>query len=56
MSGPENKPKIEQVSHEEIENTVMSALPSLDCPMLENLYDLIGLDLTDEKKGKKEFW
>ena len=53
MSGPESKPKIEQMSHEEIEEAVMTALPKLDSSQLERLCELIGLDVPAESKGKK---
>ena len=53
MSGTENKPKIEQMSHEEIEDAVMTALPTLDSPLLERLHELIGLEIPPENKGKK---
>ena len=49
----EDKTKVEQISHEDIEDAVMSALPTLDTSQLEGLYGLIGLDLATENKGKK---
>ena len=53
MGSEGDKAKVEQISHEEIEDAVMSALPTLDSSQLETLYDIIGLDVTTENKGKK---
>lgn len=47
------QPKVEQLSHEDTEQAVMTVLPSLEVPQLEKLYDLIGLELKAEVKGKK---
>ena len=49
----EDKTKVEQISHEDIEDAVMSALPTLDTSQLEGFYELIGLDLVADNKGKK---
>ena len=53
MIAGEDKTKVEQISHEDIEDAVMSALPTLDTSQLEGLYELIGLDLVADNKGKK---
>ena len=52
----EDKTKVEQISHEDIEDAVMSALPTLDTSQLEGLYELIGLDLVADNKGKKRVY
>ena len=52
MSGDEDT-KTEQVGAEEMEDEVMMALPNLDASRLEAVYDVIGLDLEEDMKGKK---
>ena len=45
--------KTEQVGAEEIEDEVMNALPSLDASRLEAIFELIGVQLEENVKGKK---
>ena len=48
-----SSPKVEQLSHDETEEAVMTVLPTLDAPQLETLYGLVGLELKQDVQGIK---
>ena len=53
MSSGAGTPKVEQLSHDETEEAVMTALPALDAPQLEALYNLVGLQMDPQAQGNK---